>query len=308
MSRPKLSVVCPVYKNTEFLKDAIESVYSQIDTPDFEFILVQNKNDRDFSKFGKARKNFKIVKIDGKGVSKARNAGILVANGEWICFIDSDDLWLQHKMKIMKPFLNDKNCFLFSDAFLIDEKGKRRRQTHKEMYQNQYANHDRLGSLLRFNFMILSSVCVKKETLLEAGMFCEELSISEDYDLWIRIASKNELTYLDKPLVEYRIYPWSSSKNAEKYLLNGLMRIKKNENTYNLKDPNGHLLKKAYSKLYSQASIAFLKEEKRKSALDCSLKSRRYDPYNGETYVLVILSILPRPISHSIFQLLKKFR
>ena len=149
--------------------------------------------------------------------SVARNAGLNQANGKYIAFLDSDDLWLPDKLKIQLGVLenNPRLGLVCSNAFLTNLVGK-----HSDrLYQTP--GKGKSGSvfldLLKDNFVITSSVMLRRDPLEKAGNFSEakELQVGEDYALWLKIALDWEVEYLEKPLIIYHDSPQSSIRNKQ---------------------------------------------------------------------------------------------
>ena len=134
-----------------------------------------------------------------RGVSAARNKGILESKSKWIAFLDSDDTWKPTKLEKQMEY-----SLLNQDKYRIihtDETWYRNKK-----FLNQLKKHKKSGGNIFKNSLQLccispSSVLLKKQIFDDYGLFDENLEVCEDYDMWIRITSKEEVGFLDSPLV-----------------------------------------------------------------------------------------------------------
>lgn len=193
-----ISVVIPSYNRKDFLKRSIDSAINQTKKP-LEVIVVDDgstdgtetmiKSDYDFVKF---------IKQKNKGVSAARNIGIKVSIGEWICFLDSDDEWkkdkLEKQINAMKS--NPSYKFFHSNEIWI-KNGLRINQKKKH---KKYGG-DIFDKCLDMCRISPSSVMINKTVFDEVGNFNEDLVVCEDYELWLRICDKYRVFFIDEPLI-----------------------------------------------------------------------------------------------------------
>ena len=193
-----ISVVIPSYNRKEFLKRSIDSVINQTKKP-FEIIVVDDgstdgtetmiKSDYDFVKF---------IKQKNKGVSAARNIGIKVSIGEWICFLDSDDEWKKDKLeKQIIAMKSNSGYKLFHSNEIWIKNGIRINQKNKH---KKYGG-DIFDKCLDMCRISPSSVMIDKTVFDEVGNFNEDLVVCEDYELWLRICDKHRVFFIDEPLI-----------------------------------------------------------------------------------------------------------
>ena len=194
-----ISVVIPSHNRCELLKRAISSVLNQtIKTR--EIIIVDNgSTDNTHGMISSLFPEITYIYEKTKGVSIARNIGIKNCHSTWIAFLDSDDAWEPQKLE--KQF------------FYINNKNKKYRLIHtneiwykNNKFQNQLKKHQKSGGDIFQKSLDLccispSSALIKKEIFDDYGFFDEGLEVCEDYDMWIRITAKEEVGFLDNPLV-----------------------------------------------------------------------------------------------------------
>ena len=195
---PKVSVIVPTYNRADRLERALNSIVSQT-YQDFELIVVDDgstdKTSQLMKSFPKAQ-YFYIKK--NSGVSKARNVGLAFAKGELICFLDSDDLWKEKKMQIQSLWLeNNKD----SQICYTDEIWVRNGVRVNPMNRHRKYSGDIFRHCLGLCIVSPSSVMIRAKLFDEIGNFDESLPACEDYDLWLRIASKYAFHFIEEPLI-----------------------------------------------------------------------------------------------------------
>lgn len=206
--QPFFSVVIPTHNRRKRVSRAIKSVLRQ-SCKDFEVIVVD-----DGSKDGTRRKirrkfgsKVRYFYQSKSGPSAARNKGIKHARGKYIAFLDSDDVFLRHKLKHNKRYLRKHpNCkFLYSWYYDIPVGRKRKRKLKKP---RSYKSLNRFRhSLYRRKFTIrTSTVVVHQRCFQRVGRFNRKYRYSQDWDMWLRLA-KHYLGHCQrKPLVKYYRY------------------------------------------------------------------------------------------------------
>ena len=194
-----ISVIIPTYNRKEMLKRAIQSVLIQSYTP-YEIIVIDDGSDDGTKEWLKDNfPNVKYIYQMNSGVSSARNKGIKFARGDWIALLDSDDEWLPSKLKDQANEIesNPAAKFLHTNEIWI----------RNGVRVNQMKKHKKYGGYIFEKCLDMcrispSSVLIKKDIFDEIGMFDETLKVCEDYDLWLRFASKYPVHFLDQPLIK----------------------------------------------------------------------------------------------------------
>ena len=195
----EISVIIPTYNRCDLLKRAINSVIKQTITPK-EIIIVDNgSTDQTYQMVSSLFPEIDYFIEKKRGVSAARNKGILESKSKWIAFLDSDDAWKPTKLEKQMEFSvfnQDKYRIIHTDETWYRNK----------KFLNQLKKHKKSGGNIFKNSLQLccispSSVVLKNQIFEEYGLFDENLEVCEDYDMWIRITSKEEVGFLDSPLV-----------------------------------------------------------------------------------------------------------
>lgn len=201
MVSPRISVIIPSYNRASFLLEAVESVYKQT-FPDFELIIIDDgSTDETTEALKKFPRSFLYRFQENQGVSKARNLGLTLARGEWVAFLDSDDLWLPKKLETQMRFLSEHpETRICQTQEIWIRKGRR---VNPQKKHQKYSGHIFAPSL-QLCLVSPSAVMIQKQLLDEVGYFDETLPACEDYDLWLRISSKHPIYLIDQPLVVKR--------------------------------------------------------------------------------------------------------
>lgn len=328
----KVSVIIPTYNSAQYIKEALNSVFSQtyknievivIDDGSTdntkqvldEFLLskgfrIENKeNGCHYTLNAKPYTLISYFYQENKGPASARNRGIQEARGEYIAFLDADDLWLPEKLeKQLKLFKMDQRLkFVYCGEYLVrpGEDG-----TRCEVKLEKSLQKGRGQQFLLKNCVGSASVVVaNRECFCNVGLFDESLKVAEDWDMWLRIYRKFPFGYIKEPLVKIRAHKGSQSYYADKNLVNELRFLKKtfSENGLNKKL---FLKAKSYSYRYFCAAGVLLTEGYKKKAIYCILKSLLFDPIhffsNKESIGLFLRVVLGKKFFDSINISLKR--
>ena len=194
----KVSVIIPTFNRLSLISRAIDSVLKQTFKP-FEIIVVDDGSSDNTSTFIKNNyKSVKLIKQKNLGVSKARNVGIKNSSGDWIALLDSDDEWEKNKLEVQIKSLTEYDYYSVCHTNEIWIRNGTR--VNQKKRHQKYGGHifDKCLDICRIS---PSSIIFQKNIINEVGWFDENLSICEDYDLWLRITANFKILFIDKPLV-----------------------------------------------------------------------------------------------------------
>jgi len=195
---PLVTVVIPTYNRSHVLERALQSVLVQT-LKDFELIVVDDgSTDYTGELLSGYENKLKVFSQENRGVSAARNLGILHSQGELIAFLDSDDEWLPTKLeRQIALFDPTKSCFVChtDETWLKDGREVPQKKIHRKQ-----------GGLfferaLERCLISPSAVVMSRALLDRVGWFDECLPAAEDYDLWLRVTAFHEVDFVPKPLV-----------------------------------------------------------------------------------------------------------
>ncbi len=196
--KPIVTIVIPTFNRADFLKESIHSVLSQTFT-DFELIVVDDGStdhtEEVVREFSKVRY---VACTENSGVSHARNLGIGMARGRYICFLDSDDLWIKNKLETqilwMESHADCQVCY-------TDEIWIRKGVRVNPMNKHRKYSGDIFSHCLPLCIVSPSSVLMRSSLFDEVGLFDEDLPVCEDYDLWLRISLKHPVHFIEEKLI-----------------------------------------------------------------------------------------------------------
>jgi glycosyltransferase involved in cell wall biosynthesis len=156
--------------------------------------------------------NYKIINQENRGIGGARNSGIKQASGKFVAFLDADDSWNKEKLERVKEFI-DKNTN--ADLVCHNENWVENGRTYKEVIYGPYRTYKEL--LFKGNCISTSATVVRRNKLLEAGLFSENMDFNgvEDHELWLRLSKICKIKYLNETLGEYHIHGGSETSNIE---------------------------------------------------------------------------------------------
>jgi len=203
-----ISVIIPSYNRASFLREAIQSVLDQdyfaLESPSslFELLVIDDgstDNTREMIEFFGEKVKYHYQK--NKGISAARNLGLSLSRGDFIAFLDSDDLWKEEKMRIQMNFMENapqaKVCY--TDEIWI-RRGVRVNPRKKHLKYSGWI----LDKVLPLCLLSLSSTLFRREVFEEISNFDEELPVCEDYDFGLRVAQKYPVYLIPRPLIVKR--------------------------------------------------------------------------------------------------------
>ncbi len=222
MSKPLVSVIISTYKRTNFLKIAIESVINQT-FQDFEIIVVDDGTPNEDNLLLCNRYNkVKYIKIDNSGSpTKPRNIGIRESVGEFITFLDDDDIWEPNKIEILFNILNENPKFGLAHHYcsLIDENGL----TLKGFVGRPGKIEDKHGDIsmkMIGNYTVSDYPLCRSEIIKRIGFFNENMKAAgEDVEYWNRASFFTKFYYVDLPLTRYRVHSANNSVINLRYYL-----------------------------------------------------------------------------------------
>jgi len=211
MSKPKVSVIIPAFNAENTIAETLYSLFWQ-SFKNFEIIVVDDGSSDRTAKIVESLKGCSSILTylyqKNKGPAAARNKGFSHSQGEYLIWVDADDIWLSQRLEMLVSVL-DKNAdvdLVTSDAYLWYPPAE-----IKGTYYSTYPLPKEFSfiNLLQRNF-VFTSTLMRRSVWSETGGLNESRSIigAEDYEFWLRVLKKNfKLAVLDEPLMFYRINP-----------------------------------------------------------------------------------------------------
>lgn len=274
-----ISVVIPTYNYANYVRDAVESVLNQ-SYKEFEIIVVDDGSTDDTKKvLEPLKKRIRYIYQENKGLPSAYNTGIKSSRGDYVAFLDSDDLWLPKKLELQKKFFDENpsvgmvicNGYLFNETGIIS--------TFFPVGMMNPLPDDLHGDLFLRNVIPGNTPLIRKQCFDRIGLHDESLTSAEDLDLWIRLTRYFTVGYVPQPLVKYRKHGNSMSMNLERMCENKIKVLRKNIALFPdilAKKPE---IKKRISDIYFELALSKIKKLKLASSLKQMMNSIRYRPF-----------------------------
>ena len=197
----KVTVIIPTFNRGYCLAESIQSVLDQRFT-DFDLIVVDDGSTDNTPEVLRKFHDIQQIRLEeNRGVSFARNQGIAVAKGEWIAFLDSDDLWEKKKLATQMKWVENHSDH---HAIYTDEIWIRNGVRVNAMNKHRKYTGDIFRYCLPLCIVSPSSVLLHAELLSEVGGFDESMPVCEDYDLWLRIAKRFPFHFIEEKLIVKR--------------------------------------------------------------------------------------------------------
>jgi glycosyltransferase involved in cell wall biosynthesis len=200
-----ISAIIVTYNRASFLPEAIESIlgqtYFQKNPQDWELLIVDDGSTDQTPEIVQkylADPRIKYLRTENRGVSAARNLGLARAEGDFLGFLDSDDLWLKDKIQVQMSYLRafPEARFCLTEEIWIRH-GRRVNQAKKHQKYSGWV----LEKVLPLCLLSLSSALFRRKLFTEIGIFDESLPVCEDYDLGLRIALRHPYHFISTPLI-----------------------------------------------------------------------------------------------------------
>ncbi|MBI5591983.1 MAG: glycosyltransferase [Deltaproteobacteria bacterium] len=256
---PYASVIIPTYNRCWILKEAIDSVLSQRFS-DFEIIVVDDgSTDATNALLSTYGDQVTTIYQKNKGVSAARNAGISIARGDYIAFLDSDDMWLAEKLSCQHGFFQSH-----PEAFICQTDEIWIRNGVRVNPKNRHKKPSGMIFVPSLQLCLVSpsAVMIKKSLFNAVGVFNESFLACEDYDLWLRIGLQYPIYLIDRQLVVKRgghDDQLSRNPGLDRYRIQSIVNILEN---HTLTTPN------------YEAAVNVLKEKCRIYADGCTRRGK----------------------------------
>jgi glycosyltransferase involved in cell wall biosynthesis len=219
VASPSISVVIPTYNCAHLLPNAIRSAYAQT-VPPLEVIVVDDGCTDDTADVARTMaaslpSNFTLIQKPNGGEASARNCGVAAASGEYIAFLDQDDVWLPDKLRRQLALFHRTPApsLTFTAYTRISGDDREVVRVAGWVPTPEHA----LRRLMEGCCVTPSTVIVRRDALAEAGPFDETLWLGNDWDMWLRLAATgHRFEYLSEPLTDYLWHAGNMSRDQRK--------------------------------------------------------------------------------------------
>lgn len=302
MESPLVSIIIPAWNAEKYVKEAVDSALNQ--THENIEVIVVDDGSTDSTKnildsFIK-NKRIKYFYQTNKGLAGARDTGILSAKGDYIAFLDSDDVFLPQKITKQIQSLEDNSDFGVSYCDLLHFTDEEPRRFFHHRYH--YPSGQLFEALLKKQFINPLSVVIRRSVLDKFGLFDEKLRRSEDWELWLRLARAGvKFLYLNEILAHYRIRSignLSSIESEPEMKEKNLEIFTKIKNQLTPNEVGKYKFEKILKKLRNKLALSYLMVGAKKRALQSS----------PSAFLVLIIKITPLKMLKSTLGIIREIK
>jgi len=277
----KVTVIIPAYNREKYISMTVDSVLNQTYT-NVELIVVDDgSSDRTFSILQGYGNRITLLQHEGgvnKGQSAAINLGIKSSKSKYIAILDSDDLFLSHKLEKQVTFLeaHPDIGLVYGNGYYIDEDGD---QLYPFFQEDHVETSDPERVLLDCYLPLPTNTLIRRSIYEEVGIFDESLRSGQDHDMLLRVAEATKFAYIDDFIFCYRIHEDTiSKKHTGLRWRNGFLILDKAVKRYSY---SSSTIRKRKAVLHFHLGQCLLKEHRNISALFHFVIAGSLDPVRG---------------------------
>lgn len=298
-----VSIIMPVYNGEKYIAESIQSVLDQT-YRSWELIVVDDgstdKSAEIVQSFSAQDRRIKYIFQENKKLAAARNTGLANSTGEFVAFLDADDLWVEEKLEAQVETINKIGCdVVFSDAFYFPGDETADESTlYSSFYGRAVGEFDgpsMIRLLLKGTPIPVLSVLTRKSILDAVGHFNEHPGFRgcEDYELWFRLAGHGAVFYgMDAVLARYRVHASAMSRNRAQMLASELSVIEEHAPD---SGPDRQLAQRRLKHVYRELMTALADENRFDECGKSVTRLARWDRYGVVTqFQRLLIRLAPR--------------
>jgi glycosyltransferase involved in cell wall biosynthesis len=282
-----VSVVIPVYNGERYVRECMDNVFRQTHRPLEVIVVDDGSTDGTGEILNRYPLPIRVVRTEHRNLPSARNRGIESASGEFIAFLDVDDLWLAEKIeKQVVVFQRRPEIGLAcTDVEKFPASGRRRSKERLQLGR-KLNRSEAFPLLIRRNFITPSSVMIRRSVSASFGAFDESLNSCEDWEYWLRLAARGvRMAFLDEPLVLYRAHEANMSRFTDRMHEGRLAAVQKTFRSSGLPERYRPHERECLARIYYESANAFYSAGETDLFEDCFRKawalSRRAAPWKA---------------------------
>ncbi|RBW49726.1 glycosyltransferase family 2 protein [Marinobacter sp. F3R11] len=287
-----VSVIVPVYNRAHLVSETIESILSQTYEPIETILINDGSTDESLSVLREYESRFpdkiRVIDQQNQGQIAARNNGIEIAQGEYIAFLDSDDLWLKDKLERQIPLFEDGVGLVYSGTEIIDENGCTIRVERADELISGYI----YPQLLVKNRMTGGTVVVTSDALKRVGLFSSDFKAAENWDLWLRICRIYSVRVVPDPLIKYRVHSQNMSGDGQLMLRAKRQIIEKHCDLDSKDRVIASYSRQAYADYHYRAGLNFFAADQYRLARKEFISVLRFSFVYEDTWLRLIRSLI----------------
>lgn len=207
----RFSVIIPLYNKASYVAKTIRSVLDQTFT-DYELTVVDDGSRDESAKIAaraiEGQGNCRLIRQENAGVSVARNHGVMASQGDYLCFLDADDWWAPNFLEEISKLVNEfPDAGIYGTNYTIVNETKHKTRVAsiglESGFEKGYINYCQVYAKTLIMPLTSISVAMPRHVFDEMGGFPQGIKLGEDFLLWIRIAMKYKVAFLNKALAFY---------------------------------------------------------------------------------------------------------
>ncbi len=294
----KVSVVIPVYNGAATIGRALESIFAQTFTDNEIIVVDDGSTDRTRAILEQYGDRVRLVVQPNCGPAAARNNGARHSSGEYLAFLDADDVWMPRKLELtVAAMLADPDAALvYSDMIVVNEAGEGFRRSH---IRPDTAHAPSMDEMLARIWPIMPSTVVMRRTAFDrTGGFCEQLIGPEDIHFWLLAREQEHFIYLPDRLVRFtfgQLYPKVLNRVGPTAIVD-LIRARYGSRADGLvKDFIRHRVR-----MIANAGVVEMSRGNLVGARRCFMRVLRYDRFHMKSYLRIARTYLPARIARAL--------
>lgn len=212
---PLVTVITPTFNRARYLADAVESILAQT-YPNFELLVVDDGSTDGTGELMRrytADERVRYLYQENQGQSAARRRALSMARGDYVGFLDSDNVAVPDRLEFCIRRLEENHAYavVYGDVIKIDEAGNEISRKNMKRYSGRITPY-----LLQDNCVSMNTALARRSCFTDPGLFSHARRVADDYEMWLRIAARNQFLYVNRYLARYRVMgdQISSDKDA----------------------------------------------------------------------------------------------
>jgi glycosyltransferase involved in cell wall biosynthesis len=300
MQSATVSVIIPAYNSETYVANAIRSVLAQSYRPHEIIVVDDGSTDGTARAIEPFRHVIRYLHQENRGEPAARNTGMREATGEYIAFLDADDLWVPEKLELQMAYLaaHPEYAFVYSDMSTFDENGMIDASV-KVRFNITFATGNIFRPLFRETLFGSGTVVFRKTCVNEVGFFDEKFLVGSDYEMWLRISRSFQVGVVDRPLLLYRQHSGMSTRGLGRAMRDGtpweVIVLNKILELYPqaAQELGKSVIRQRLSKPYAGLAHTRLQLQDHKNARILFRKALSYWPSNWHYWFFYLVTFLP---------------